>query len=34
MKIGVIGSGNIGGNLEKHWAKAGHEVLFSSRHPE
>lgn len=34
MKIGVIGSGNIGGNLGKHWARAGHEVLFSSRHPE
>ena len=34
MKIGVIGSGNIGGNLGKHWAKAGHEVLFSSRHPD
>ncbi|MBK5193700.1 MAG: NAD(P)-binding domain-containing protein [Flavobacteriaceae bacterium] len=34
MKIGVIGSGNIGGSLGKHWAQAGHEVLFSSRHPE
>lgn len=34
MKIGVIGSGNIGGNLGKHWCQAGHEVLFSSRHPE
>ena len=34
MKIGVIGSGHIGGNLGKHWAKAGHEVLFSSRHPD
>lgn len=34
MKIGIIGSGNIGGNLGKHWAKGGHEVLFSSRHPE
>src|SRR5690606_9531011 len=34
MKIGIIGSGNIGGNLGKHWAKSGHEVLFSSRHPE
>jgi len=34
MKIGVIGSGNIGGNLGKHWAKAGHEVLFTSRHPK
>ncbi|MFD0798400.1 NADPH-dependent F420 reductase [Maribacter chungangensis] len=34
MKIGIIGSGNIGGNLGKHWAKAGYDVLFSSRHPE
>jgi hypothetical protein len=34
MKIGIIGSGNIGGNLGKHWAKAGHNVLFSSRHPQ
>jgi len=33
MKIGIIGSGNIGGSLGKHWAKAGHEVLFSSRNP-
>ncbi len=34
MKIGVIGSGKIGGALGTHWAKAGHEVLFTSRHPE
>ncbi|WP_373074630.1 NADPH-dependent F420 reductase [Zeaxanthinibacter enoshimensis] len=34
MKIGIIGSGKIGGTLGKHWAKAGHEVMFSSRHPE
>ena len=34
MKIGVIGSGKIGGTLGTHWAQAGHEVLFSSRHPE
>ncbi|MCX7547220.1 NAD(P)-binding domain-containing protein [Xanthomarina sp. F1114] len=34
MKIGIIGSGQIGGNLGKHWAKAGHQVLFSSRHPK
>ena len=34
MKIGIIGSGNIGGTLGQHWAKAGHEVMFSSRHPE
>ena len=34
MKIGVIGSGGIGGTVGTLWAKAGHEVLFSSRHPE
>lgn len=34
MKIGIIGSGNIGGTLGQHWAKAGHEVIFSSRNPE
>lgn len=34
MKIGIIGSGNIGGTLGKHWAKVGHEVMFSSRHLE
>ena len=32
--IGIIGSGNIGGTLGKHFAKAGHQVMFSSRHPE
>ena len=34
MKIGILGSGNIGGTLGKHWATAGHEIFFSSRHPE
>jgi predicted dinucleotide-binding enzyme len=34
MKIGVIGSGNIGGIVGTLWVKAGHQVLFSSRHPE
>jgi 8-hydroxy-5-deazaflavin:NADPH oxidoreductase len=34
MKIGIIGSGHIGGTLGLLWAKAGHEVLFSSRHPD
>ena len=33
MKIGILGSGNIGGTLGKHWTRAGHEVFFSSRHP-
>lgn len=34
LKIGIIGTGHIGGALAKHWAKAGHEVFISSRHPE
>lgn len=34
MKIGIIGSGDIGGNLGLHLTKAGHEAMFSSRHPE
>ncbi len=34
MKIGVIGSGGIGGTIGTLWAKAGHEVLFSSRNPD
>jgi predicted dinucleotide-binding enzyme len=34
LKIGIIGTGNIGGALARHWAAAGHEVLISSRHPE
>jgi predicted dinucleotide-binding enzyme len=34
LKIGVIGTGRIGGALAEHWARAGHELLISSRHPE
>lgn len=34
MKIGIIGTGKIGGALARHWANAGHEILMSSRHPE
>lgn len=33
-KIGVIGSGKIGGTIGGLWVKKGHRVLFSSRHPE
>jgi hypothetical protein len=29
-KIGIIGSGRIGGTLGELWAKAGHPVMFSS----
>src|ERR1051325_4158383 len=34
VKIGTIGSGNIGSTLGTLWIKSGHPVLFSSRHPE
>jgi hypothetical protein len=34
LKIGVIGTGHIGGNLATLWAKAGHELVLSSRHPD
>jgi predicted dinucleotide-binding enzyme len=30
LKIGIIGSGRIGGTLGELWTKAGHEVMFSS----
>src|ERR1039458_7813303 len=30
MKIGVIGSGRVGGTVGELWVKAGHEVMFSS----
>jgi NADPH-dependent F420 reductase len=34
MKIGILGSGNVGGTLGMRWARGGHEVVFSSREPE
>jgi hypothetical protein len=34
MRIGIIGAGMIGSTLAELWAKAGHEVMVSSRHPE
>lgn len=34
MKIGIIGSGNVGSALGKIWGKNGHEIRFSSRNPE
>ena len=33
MKIGILGPGHIGGTLGRHFARAGHVVFFSSRHP-
>ena len=34
LKIGIIGSGRIGGTLAQIWLKAGHEVMLSSRDVE
>ncbi len=34
VRIGVVGSGHIGGTIGGLWVKAGHPVMFSSRHPE
>jgi 8-hydroxy-5-deazaflavin:NADPH oxidoreductase len=31
LKIGVVGSGRIGGTLGGIWVKAGHDVMLSSR---
>lgn len=31
MKIGMIGSGNVGSALGSAWAKTGNDVMFSSR---
>lgn len=34
MKIGIIGSGNVGGTLGTAWSRGGHDVFFSFRNPE
>jgi predicted dinucleotide-binding enzyme len=34
LRVGVIGSGHIGGTIGGLWVKAGHPVMFSSRHPD
>jgi len=34
LRIGIIGTGHIGGTLAEHWARAGHELVISSRHPD
>jgi predicted dinucleotide-binding enzyme len=33
-KIGIVGSGHIGGTLGILLAKSGYEILYSSRHPD
>jgi predicted dinucleotide-binding enzyme len=34
LRIGIIGTGHIGGTLAALWVRAGHQVLLSSRHPD
>jgi len=34
MRIGIIGTGNMGRTLGGIWASAGHEVFFGARKPE
>jgi predicted dinucleotide-binding enzyme len=34
LKIGMVGSGREGGALGSAFVKAGHQVMFSTRHPE
>ncbi len=34
LRIGMVGSGREGGALGTAFVKAGHQVMFSSRHPE
>ncbi|HUN26829.1 MAG TPA: NAD(P)-binding domain-containing protein [Steroidobacteraceae bacterium] len=33
QRIGIIGTGHIGGTLAKLWAHAGYELMISSDHP-
>ena len=33
MKIAIIGAGNVGGALGKHWAQARHSLAFGVRNP-
>ena len=37
MRIGIVGAGKVGGGLGKLWklwARPGHNVFFTSRHPD
>ncbi len=33
MRIGILGAGNVGGNLGQVWAASGHEIAFGVRNP-
>jgi predicted dinucleotide-binding enzyme len=34
LRIGLIGTGNIGSALAEHWARAGHELVISGLDPD
>ncbi len=34
LRIGIVGTGRIGGTLAELWAGAGHALVISSRHPQ
>ncbi len=34
MKIGIIGSGRIGGSIGEAWISTGHDVMFGIRNPK
>jgi 8-hydroxy-5-deazaflavin:NADPH oxidoreductase len=34
MKIGILGTGNVGSALGQRWAAKGHRVLYGSRDPQ
>ncbi len=34
MRIGIIGTGKIGSTIGAAWARAGHQVILGSRHPQ
>jgi predicted dinucleotide-binding enzyme len=34
VRVGIIGTGKIGGTLAELWVRTGHEVMISSRHPD
>ena len=34
MKIGIVGSGNVGATLGRRFAEAGHTVVFGTRRPD